>query len=583
MAWEMTLGATVLDGGVRFRLWSTNAEQVDVELRRRQGNLYVPMTQVEDGLYEAIVPEASPGSLYRFRLDRSVSYPDPCSRFQPRRVHGPSQVVDPKRYAWRVNDHGARPEGLILYELHVGAYTPQGTYAALAGELPRLRELGVNAIELMPLHTSAGSRNWGYDGVALFAPYPPYGPPEELKALIDRAHELGLAVILDVVYNHLGPEGNYLWAFSREYFTHHFDTPWGEAINMAHPQVRRFFIDNALYWLNEYRFDGLRLDATFMIFDPSPVHVMAELARRVRQQVPHPVVLIAEDHRNDTRVVSPEGWGMDMVWTDDFHHALHVLLTGERHGARRDYQGAAEELARCLKSGFLYQGQHSSFTGQQRGTRVKDEPARAFVFYLQNHDIIGNRPGGQRLHDLVDPERCRAAAALLLLAPQTPLVFMGEEFAASTPFHYFTDHSPELGQRLRESRKVEYQIYFGYFGPAADPQKRETFECSKLRLAQREEHAETYNLYRELIRLRKEDPVLADQDRERLEAEALDRETLRIKRWNPEGEDRLIYVNFGPAKRLPLDRPRRLVLATSPVQLENHHLVLKGPAAVLLK
>lgn len=580
--WQLPLGAQVTEGGVRFRVWCSTTRQIDVELRRQGGNLYVPMEEREENLFQVTLPEAGPGSLYRYRIDRSVSYPDPCSRLQPRGVHGPSQVVDPDAYPWSIPDPpGVRLDGLVIYELHVGSFTARGTYRALADQLPYLKELGVNAIELMPIHTASGRRNWGYDGVALFAPYLPYGSPQELKAFVDRAHQLGLYVLLDVVFNHLGPEGNYLWAFAREYFTHRFDTPWGEAINMAHPRVRQFFVQNALYWLLEYRFDGLRFDATFMLFDPSPRHVMAELVETVRARVPRPVALIAEDHRNQVSVIRPEGWGMDMVWTDDFHHAVHVLLTGEQHGFYRDYRGTAEEVVRCLRQGFLYQGQRSTFTGQARGSPVTDEPARAFVFYLQNHDLTGNRPDGKRLQHLTSPERHRAAVALFLLAPQTPLLFMGEEFGASTPFHYFTDHSPELGSRVREGRKVEYRIFFDYTGPTVDPQSPEAMELSRLRLQERRQNARLLELYRELLRLRREDPVLADQSRHRLEVEALGEDALRMRRWSSAG-DRLVVASFGPARTLELDRPRQVLLATDPVELEGRRLRLAGPVTVLL-
>jgi maltooligosyltrehalose trehalohydrolase len=467
-------------------------------------------------------------------------------------------VVDPGAFAWSdAGWPGLGPDGLVIYECHVGTMTPEGTFRALIGELPELKRLGVTALELMPVAECPGRRNWGYDGVDLFAPSRNYGRPEDFKELVDEAHRLGLGVLLDVVYNHLGPDGNFLRAFSDHYFTDRHQTPWGDALNYDGPGsrfVRDFVVDNACYWLAEYHLDGLRLDATHAIVDDSPTHLLAELNDRARAATPRRVVLVAEDGRNDVRLVRPRaegGYGLDGVWADDFHHAVRVLLTGEREGYYADYAGTPTEVARALAEGFVFQGQPSPRTGERRGTPVGDEPARAFVFAIQNHDQIGNRAYGERLHHDIDAGRYAAASALLLLAPQTPLLFMGQEFAASSSFMFFTDHEPELGRLVTEGRREEFKGFRAFADPhlretIPDPQAEETFVRSRLDLRERDANAGIYRLYGDLLALRRDDPVLAVQDRRAMAVEVLGAQTVVVHRWHG-GEHRLLVANFGPS------------------------------------
>lgn len=556
--WQLPMGAAVYPGGVRFRVWAPAAKRVEVEVYLLQGTVVQPLVPTDNGLHEGFVAGIGPGALYKYRLDGGPSYPDPYSRYQPEGVHGPSQVVDPHAYRWRdAGWRGLGPEGLVLYEVHVGAYTPEGTFDALAAQLPEIKRLGVNALQIMPVAEFPGRWGWGYDGVDLYAPSRNYGGPEGLRRLVDAAHGLGLAVILDVVYNHLGPDGNYLRAFSPYFFTDRYQTPWGEALNYDGEGAwgtREFVIQNACYWLNEYHLDGLRLDATHAIYDQSERHILQQLAHRARASVPRErrVVLLAEDSRNDVRFLRPAkegGHGLDMLYADDFHHEVRVLLTGEREGYYLDYEGRAERVARAVSEGFLYQGEYSRYLGRPRGTKTTVEPAWQFLFALQNHDQVGNRAFGERLHHLVDSRRCAAATALLLLVPETPSIFMGEEFAASSPFLYFTDHEPALGRLVTEGRRREFARFRAFGDPEVreripDPQAESTFRRSKLDLGEREQHAGVYRRYRDLLALRRDDPVFRVQDRRDMHITVLGDKALAIHRW-VEDEHRLLLVNLG--------------------------------------
>jgi maltooligosyltrehalose trehalohydrolase len=531
-----------------------------------------------------MVPGIGAGVRYRYRLDGGHAFPDPSSRFQPEGVHGPSEVVDPAAFSWTDQEWpGLTMDGLVIYELHVGTYTPAGTFAALIEELPELARLGVTAIEIMPVAAFPGRWNWGYDGVDLFAPSRAYGRPDDFRRLVDAAHGIGLGVILDVVYNHFGPDGNYLRQFSDDYFTDRHHTPWGEAINYDGPHSRRvrdFVVANACHWIREYHIDGLRLDATDMVLDDSPTHILAELADWVRAATDRNVVLIAEEARNDVRTIRPRaggGYGMDSVWADDFHHELRAYLTNARENYYADYLGSMEEIARAIEAGFIYQGQTSPSTGKPRGTRVTDEPASAFVFCIQNHDQVGNRPFGERLHHEIDAGRYAVASALLLFAPETPLLFMGQEFAASTPFLYFTDHHEELGRLVTEGRRGGFSGFRAFSdedmrASIPDPQAEATFLASKLNLGERRTHAGIYALYRELLRLRQEYSVLSVADRTRVKAEALGSQALAVHRWHGD-EHRVLIANFGAATSLAINetpvlrdvpgRSWRLVLSTA--------------------
>ncbi len=579
-AWQLPLGATLLPDGVRFAVWAPKANRVDVVIEDAGAPAVHPLASGADGVWSATVPDMSAGARYRYRLDGGATFTDPYSRFQPDGVHGASEVIDPVRFRWTDGGWpGLSADGLVIYELHVGTMTPEGTFAALIRQLPALKRLGVTAIELMPVAQCPGRWNWGYDGVDLFAPSHNYGRPDDLKRLVNAAHRAGLGVLLDVVYNHLGPDGNYLRMFSYDYFTDRHTTLWGDALNYDGPNnrfVRDYVIDNACYWLAEYHVDGLRLDATDAIIDDSPTHLLAELSDRARAAAGRPVVLFAEEARNDVRTIRRRdqgGYGITGVWADDFHHAVRVFLTGEREGYYTSYQGTLPEIATALEQGFIFQGQPSPRDGKQRGTAVTDEPATGFVFCIQNHDQIGNRAYGERLHHDIDVERYHVSSALLLMVPETPLLFTGQEFRASASFMFFTDHQPELGRRVTEGRREEFKGFRAFADPhlraaIPDPQADETFLRSKLDLNERRVNATTLRLYRDLLALRRSDPVLQVQDRERTRAVDAGAEILALHRWHSD-DHRLVIANFGPSvgiriadqpvlADLSLDRPKLL-------------------------
>jgi maltooligosyltrehalose trehalohydrolase len=528
MSWQPSIGASLRDDGVFFRVWAPDRQQVDVAIYEgdRPSTLH-PLTREEDGYWSGLVAGAGAGAHYMYRLDDDRDRPDPASRHQPLGVHGPSMVVD-AAFAWTDEGwNGVPREEMIVYELHVGTATEAGTFDALIERLPDLRELGITAIEIMPVADFPGDRNWGYDGVDLYAPARAYGGVEGLKRLVDAAHAAGLAVILDVVYNHLGPSGNYLREYARDYFTDRHHTPWGEALNFDGPgsqAVRDFFVENALSWVHEYHIDGLRLDAIHAIIDDSPEHVLQELVRRVHASLPAErlVAIIAEDPRNEARLARPlseEGYGLDAIWADDFHHVVRVTLTGEQEGYYAAYRGGAEELAATLRGGWLFQGQPDPHTGEPRGTPAPDLPPSSFVYCIQNHDQIGNRAFGERLNHDVSPAAYRAASALLLLAPPMPLLFMGQEWAASSPFLFFTDHDPDLGRLVTEGRRKEFAKFTAFQGAEVpDPQAIETFQRSRLRWDERTApaHAPILRLYQDLLALRRQEPALRTPRRDQL-------------------------------------------------------------------
>jgi maltooligosyltrehalose trehalohydrolase len=485
--------------------------------------------------------------------------------------------VDPERFPWfDAGWPGVTRERLVLYELHVGTFSSAGTFEGIVPFLRGLRRLGVTAIELMPVAEFPGRRNWGYDGVDLFAPSHVYGGPTGLRRLVDAAHRIGLGVILDVVYNHLGPDGNYLRTYADAYFTDRYQTPWGEALNYDGPSsayVRELVIQNACHWLVEYHLDGLRLDATHAIFDSGPKHLLTELAETARAAVgpDRSVVLMAEDGRNQVDLVrapSLGGHGLDAVWSDDFHHALHTALTGEQEGYYRDYPGTAEAVARTIVGGFYYQGQPTVRRGTPRGQAVTDEPASAFVFCTENHDQVGNRALGERLNHLVGRPEYAIAAALLILAPETPLLFMGQEFAASSPFLFFTDHEPELGRLVTEGRRNEFAHFSAFSDPARrhsipDPQSEATFRRSMLDHAEQKSNGAVLLLYQHLLGMRARDPVFSRADRQRTDAAALGDRGVVVSRWveGPGGTiaaERLVIANWGPAFDGPVDAHRLL-------------------------
>jgi maltooligosyltrehalose trehalohydrolase len=551
------MGANVTAAGVRFRVWAPSARQVDVVLAG--GDRGTPLEKETDGVWSVVVPEARPGTRYRYRLNKDLLRPDPYSRYQPEGVHGPSEVVDPTTFVWHDTGWpGLFIQGLVIYEAHVGTATPEGTLDSLIGQLPRLRVLGVSAIQLLPLAEFPGTRNWGYDGVDLFSVAHVYGGPDALRRFVDAAHAHRLGVILDVVYNHFGPDGNYLRDYAREYFTDRHHTPWGEAIDYSNPWARQLILDNARFWISEYHADGLRLDATHAIFDCSPIHILAELTTSVRRSVDDKAstVLIAENYENNARYLRPVaegGFGLDAVYADDFHHTLRRYLVGDHEGYYADYAGTLEEVARCIQQGWLYEGEPTPRSGmkQRRGTAARDRPAWQFLYVTQNHDQVGNRALGERLNQQIDLDRFAAASALLLFLPYTPMVFMGQEFAASTPFQFFTDHNAELGKLVTEGRRREFAAFSAFADPSVreripDPQALSTFANSKLRLEEADAPpgSTLQRWYEDLLRLRRTDPVLVDQARERMEARALSRDTIAVRRWR-EAEERLLVVNFG--------------------------------------
>lgn len=484
----MPFGAQLDSAGcTRFRLWAPTTKRVVLKTRcPPSAGLQADMDALQDGWYELSVEGLGAGTRYVYRIDDEIDVPDPAARFNPQGVHAESLVVDPTAFEWRDDSWRGRPhEELAIYEMHVGAFTPEGTYAAIVPTLDDLARLGVTAIELLPVATFAGQRGWGYDGVLCYAPHPSYGTPEELKHFVQCAHERKLCVLLDVVYNHFGPEGNYLGRYAKDFFTSKHRTPWGESIDFSKAAVRQFFIQNALYWVNEYHLDGLRIDAVHAMYDDSPRHFIDELVDAVqdgpgRERHVH---IILEDHRNESRRLGRRNVSQ---WNDDLHHALHVLLTGESESYYADYADRPlERLGRTLAEGFAYQGERSSCSGTNRGEPSAHLSPSAFVSFLQNHDQIGNRALGERIAQLTRPEPLRAAFAIVLLAPQVPMLFMGEEYAAAQPFFYFCDYTGELAAAVRDGRRAEF-AGFGAFSDEAlretipDPNAEETLERSRL-------------------------------------------------------------------------------------------------------
>jgi maltooligosyltrehalose trehalohydrolase len=555
--WHMTLGAQLASDGVSFRVWAPKPERIDVVMEDVGRNF--PMEKDEGGYFSCVVPTAQAGMTYRYRLDNGTAYPDPCSRFQPQGPHGPSLIVDPDAYPWRTPDwQGVRMAGQIIYELHVGAFTQAGTFDAAIEELDALKETGITLIELMPLAEFPGRWNWGYDGVDLFAPAHVYGDSEGLKRFVDAAHARGIGVILDVVYNHFGPDGNYLPLFSDTYLTDRHPNDWGQAVNFDGPGaegVRGFFIENACYWIAEYRLDGLRLDAVHAMYDESPIHIVAEISQRARAAAgARGIVLIAECESQLIRTIHPVeqgGWGLDGVWSDDFHHICRVALTGRSDAYYSDYRGTAQELLSIVKRGFVYQGQRYDWQDKPRGTVVKDEPAARFVFYMQNHDQVANHLYGERLHAMADPASLRALTALFLLAPETPLLFMGQEFTASSPFLFFTDHGADLAAKVYEGRKKFLSQFPASVTREAqdsmrNPNDQATFERSRLDSSERSRHAEAYRLHRELLHLRRDDPIISRQDRHAMDGAVLGPQALALRWFTDSDDDRLVLVNLGP-------------------------------------
>jgi len=554
----VTYGATSLgQEGVQFRVWAPNLAALAVKIDRTSS--LVPMTRVGED-FEVLVPDARPGDMYSLVLQDKTERPDPVSRSQPRGVHGPSQIVDPDSFIWSDQEWKGIPlRDYIFYELHTGTFTPDGTFDGIVSRVRSLKELGITAIELMPVAEFPGSRNWGYDGVNLYAPHSAYGGPCGLKKLVNECHREGLAVVLDLVYNHLGPEGNYLAEFG-PYFTGRYGTPWGPAINFDGPGsdgVRRFFIENALYWLTEYHIDALRLDAIHGIFDFSTVHVLAELSDAFHEQAERlgrQAWLIAESDLNDVRVIrarSVGGYGMDAQWHDEFHHAVVSYMTRIQQGYLGQF-GRLQDIQKSIQEGFVHDGGYSPYRGRRFGSSTRDEAGDKFVVFIQNHDQVANTARGCRLSELVSLEQYKLAVALLLCSPYLPLLFMGEEFADTSPFRYFTSHTdPMLARAVSEGRRIEFED-FALPGEFPDPQSPETFRESKINwaLAGEPSHAAVLRLYRHLLALRKRWPCLGNGRKDLLHVD-IDEQAhwLTLDRRDPGGSRALLLCNFGLEKR----------------------------------
>jgi maltooligosyltrehalose trehalohydrolase len=562
---SLPVGAEPGASGVDFRIWAPRRKRVQVVLVDEHGDerLRADLAPEENGYFAGAVPEAAVGDLYWFLVDdESKRYPDPASRFQPRGVHGPSQVVDWQAYGWQDSEwSGAKLPGQVLYELHIGAFTAEGTWAAAMDRVAHLRDLGVTLIEVMPVAEFQGEFGWGYDGVYWFAPTRLYGRPDDFRAFVDHAHQLGVGVILDVVYNHFGPTGNYLAAFSPHYVSKKHATEWGEAINFDGEQagpVREFITANAAHWMREYHLDGLRLDATQAIVDDSDDHILAAITRSARKAAgSRPILLFAENEHQRVQHVEPlvdpprrsGGYGMDGLWNDDFHHSCRVAATGHAEFYYADYAGSPQELMSALRWGYLYQGQWTERQGRWRGTPARHIAAPHFVHFLQNHDQVANSAKALRTHMLTSPGRFRALTALLLLGPQTPMLFMGQEFAATNPFLYFADHEVDIAALVREGRWEFLRCFprtasFELLG-LPDPALRESFERSKLDWAEAERNLETLLLHRDLLRLRKHDAIFSRQDATMIEGAVIGPDAFLLRWCDDAYDDRLMLVNLG--------------------------------------
>src|SRR5581483_2664685 len=553
---RLPIGAELIgDGRAHLRVWAPARRRVAVHIN----NADIELTRDANGYFAGEFPAAA-GDRYQLRVDADEKlYPDPASRYQPDGPHGPSVIVDPTTFRW--NDaawRGVRIEGQVVYELHVGTFTPEGTWTAAIAQLSELARIGITLIEVMPVAEFDGRFGWGYDGVDLFAPMHVYGAPDDFRQFVNAAHQVGLGVILDVVYNHLGPVGNYLRVFAPQYFSEKYENEWGDALNFDGADsgpVREFFTANAAYWIDEFHLDGLRLDATQQIFDASPQHVLVEIGQRARDAAKgRSIVLIAENEPQDARLIRPadaSGYGLDAVWNDDFHHAAVVAMTGRNEAYYSDTHGHAQEFVSAAKYGYLFQGQYYHWQRQSRGTPAFDASPAQFVSYLQNHDQIANSATGLRGHLMTSPARWRALTALTLLMPSTPMLFQGQEFGSSAPFLYFADHEPELAAAVRKGRAE----FLGQFpsirdflerGHIADPSSPATFERCKLDFSERTTHCDQYALHQDLLRVRREDAVFRQQRPHGVDGAVVSSTAFVLRFFADDPlDDRLLFVNLG--------------------------------------
>ncbi len=546
-------------GGTHFRVWAPRPKKLEVLLEAGSGApAAIELKKEKDGYFAGLVPQAAEGTDYRFRLDDAGCFPDPASRYQPDGPSGASQVMDPLAFTWSDSGwQGVELKGQVIYEMHIGTFTREGTWQAARQELAELADCGITLLEVMPVAEFPGRYGWGYDGVGIFAPIHLYGEPDDFRSFVDEAHRLGLGVILDVVYNHFGPDGNYLKEFSPDYFTDKYEGEWGQPINFDSEKagpVREFFLTNAAYWIEEFHIDGLRLDATQAIFDASPENIITAIGKRVREKARgRSTIIVAENEPQLTKLVRPiknGGYGLDALWNDDFHHSAMVAMTGHNEAYYTDYLGKPQEFISMVKYGYLFQGQRYKWQKQRRGTPGLRFPPERFVTFIQNHDQIANSGSGKRVQFLTSPGRLRAMTALMLLTPGTPMLFQGQEFASSSPFHYFADHNPDLSKLVGEGR-AKSLAQFRSLATAdmlpylADPTKRSTFERCKLDFSERERNRRTYDLHRDLLRLRREDSVFSAQTTGGVDGSVLSEECLLLRFFGEEGDDRLLLVNFG--------------------------------------
>jgi len=536
------VGAEIIGEGVSFRVWAPAHREVSVVIDGVGYSLHAE----EGGYFQGLIDSASAGTRYRFRIDGDdATYPDPASRFQPDGPHGDSEVVDPSAYRWSDGDwRGVDKRNLVIYEMHIGTFTREGTWRAAIEQLAALRDTGINLLEIMPVHEFPGRFGWGYDGVDLWAPTHLYGRPDDFRAFVDAAHAHNLGVILDVVYNHLGPDGCYLTKFTPDYFTKKYVNDWGESINFDGPNaegVREFFAENAAYWIEEFHLDGLRLDATQSIKDASEENVLTLIVRRAREAAKEKTIfIVGENEPQDVRLI--DEFGLDALWNDDWHHSAMVAATGRREAYYTDYRGAPQEFVSMAQLGFLYQGQYYSWQKDRRGTPSAHLPPESLVCFLQNHDQVSNSARGERLQSLTDPGRFRALTALLLLGPNTPMLFQGQEFGASAPFLFFADHEPELAAKVAKGRRESLEQFpslKALHGDLARPDDIETFERCKLDHGERDAHAEVVALHRDLLQLRME--MIG-----RVRGAVIGAEALALRY-----EQRLLIVNLGA--EIPLD------------------------------
>ena len=556
---RLPIGAEFLaDGGAHFRVWAPKRKHVEVVLQGSRESFVVVLERDNNGYFVGIVRRARPGDLYRYRWDGSEEFPDPASRFQPKGPHGPSQLVDPRAFPWRHNAWRKMTLlGQVIYEMHIGTFTSRGTWAAAAEKLPQLAETGITLLEIMPVADFPGNFGWGYDGVNMFSPTRLYGSPDDFRRFVDAAHGLNIGVILDVVYNHIGPDGNYLPQFSDGYFSRKYKCDWGEALNFdddsAGP-VREFFVANAAYWIDEFRLDGLRLDATQQIFDNSPQHILTEIGQSARAAAgEREIILVAENERQEARLVRPperSGFGLDGLWNDDFHHSARVALTGRNEAYYADYLGTPQELLSAVKWGFLYQGQRYKWQKARRGHAALDLKPEQFVTFIENHDQVANSARGERLSSMASRARYRAITALLLLVPGTPMLFQGQEFASTSPFLFFADHEPELARLVSQGRADFLRQFPSIALPEVqsslpDPAARETFERCKLKWSEREQNEQTLKLHVDLLKLRRQDPAFSAQRRHSFDGAVLSDAAFVLRFFAEEDADRLLLVNLG--------------------------------------